>query len=69
MKRLLVAIVAVMATAVAAPTYAANGFTLSGTATLQGNKVELVSDFSDAGLRTISVRSASRFRPVRRWRR
>jgi hypothetical protein len=49
MKRWLVAIVAVIATAVAAPAYAANGFTLSGTATLQGNKVELVSDFSDAG--------------------
>lgn len=49
MKRLLVAVAAVTALAVAAPAYAANGFTLSGTAKLQGNKVQLVSDFSDAG--------------------
>lgn len=48
MKRLLAAVVGVTAMAVAAPAYAADGFTLSGTAKLQGNKVELVSDFSDA---------------------
>ena len=47
MKRLLVAVIVVTAMAVAAPAYAADGFTLSGTATLQGNKVQLVSDFSD----------------------
>jgi len=47
MKRLLMAVVVVTAMAVAAPAYAADGFTLSGTATLQGNKVQLVSDFSD----------------------
>ncbi|HZB34536.1 MAG TPA: hypothetical protein VE440_00550 [Gaiellaceae bacterium] len=47
MKRLLVGVVAVMAMAVAAPAFAADGFTLSGTAQLQGNKVQLVSDFSD----------------------
>lgn len=52
MKRLLVAVVAVMATAVAAPAYAANGFTLFGTATLQGNQVQLVSDFSDTSTAT-----------------
>ena len=47
MKRLLMAVVVVTAMAVAAPAYAADGFTLYGTATLQGNKVQLVSDFSD----------------------
>ena len=48
MKRLLVGVVAVAAMAVAAPAYAADGVTLSGTATVQGNTVQLVSDFSDA---------------------
>jgi hypothetical protein len=50
--RLLVAVVAVIATAVAAPAYAANGFTLFGTATLHGNQVQLVSDFSDTSAAT-----------------
>jgi hypothetical protein len=47
MKRLLLAIVAVIATTAVAPAYAADGVTLHGTATLKGNTVELVSDFSD----------------------
>lgn len=48
MKRLLVALIAVTAMAVTAPSYAADGFTLSGTATVHGNTVQLVSDFSNA---------------------
>ena len=47
MKRFMMALVFVAAMAVAAPAYAADGLTFSGTAKLQGNKVELVSDFSD----------------------
>lgn len=48
MKRLVVTVVALLTMAVAAPAYAADGVTLSGTATVQGNTVQLVSDFSDA---------------------
>jgi len=47
MKRMLAALIVVMAMAVAAPAYAADGFTLSGTATAHGNMVQLVSEFSD----------------------
>jgi hypothetical protein len=47
MKRLLVALTAVTAMAVAGPSYAADGFTLSGTATVHGNTVQFLSDFSD----------------------
>src|SRR5215216_2504392 len=47
MKRMLAALIVVIAMAVAAPAYAADGFTLSGTATAHGNMVQLVSEFSD----------------------
>ena len=47
MKRLITALVAMLALAFAAPAVAAN-FTLSGTAAVQGDNVKLVSDFSDA---------------------
>lgn len=49
MKRLIGLIAAVVVMAVAAPAYGADGVTLSGTATVQGDAVRLVSDFSDAG--------------------
>jgi hypothetical protein len=51
MKRLLVLAVALAATATAtaAPAFGADGVTLSGTATVQGDTVRLVSDFSDTG--------------------
>lgn len=49
MKRLLVLAVALAATATAAPAFGADGVTLSGTATAQGDAVRLVSDFSDTG--------------------
>jgi hypothetical protein len=49
MKRFLVLAVALAAMATAAPAFGADGVTLSGTATVQGDAVQLVSDFSDAG--------------------
>ena len=49
MKRLLVLAVALAAMAMAAPAFGADGVTLSGTATAQGDTVRLVSDFSDTG--------------------
>jgi hypothetical protein len=49
MKRLVGLLAAVVVMAVAAPAYGADGVTLSGTATVQGDAVRLVSDFSDAG--------------------
>ena len=49
MKRLLVFGLAVAAMAVPGQAFAADGVTLSGTATVQGDTVRLVSDFSDTG--------------------
>ena len=49
MKRFLVLAVALAAMATAAPAFGADGVTLSGTATVQGDTVRLVSDFSDTG--------------------
>jgi len=47
MKRVCVLAAALGALVIAAPAWGADGFTLSGTATIQGDAVQLVSDFSD----------------------
>jgi hypothetical protein len=49
MKGLLVLVAALAAMAVPGQAFAADGVTLSGTATVQGDAVRLLSDFSDAG--------------------
>ena len=49
MKRLVILAAALAALAVPAQVFAADGVTLSGTATVQGDTVRLVSDFSDTG--------------------
>ena len=49
MKRLVILVAALAALAVPAQAFAADGVTLSGTATVQGDTVRLVSDFSDTG--------------------
>jgi hypothetical protein len=48
MKSLVVFVLAVAAISFVAPAYGADGVTLSGTATVEGDMVRLVSDFSDA---------------------
>ena len=47
MKRLLFVLAVMSGLVVAAPGVAAAAYTLSGTATIQGDNVRLVSDFSD----------------------
>ena len=49
MKKLLISCLAVGALALPAQAFGADGVTLSGTATVQGDSVRLVSDFSDTG--------------------